>query len=139
MSLRVGALPLTQGKISCFSKGGRVSKPASCSGLADRNVHSRVTMTTYNPISENLIATEPENGGEAKGNCVVVRRGGKQPRTKEQSQIQVNSIRYLSAASLRATGEACAERNPCPWHPRQTRSIGLAGMVGVRMLLRRYV
>ena len=76
-----------------------------------------MTMTTYNPISENLIATEPGNGGEAKGNCVVVRRGGKQPRAKEQSQIQVNSIRYLSAASLRVTGEACTESNRCPWHP----------------------
>ena len=45
-------------------------------------------MTAYNPISENLIATEPEKGGEAKGNCIVVRWGGKQPSAKEQSQTQ---------------------------------------------------
>ena len=74
-------------------------------------------MTTYNPVSENLNATEPRNGGEVEGNCVAARRGGKQPDAKEQSQIQVNSIRYLFVASLLANGEACAERDPCPWHP----------------------
>ena len=68
-------------------------------------------MTTYNPISENLIATEPGNGGEAKGNCVAVRRGGKQPNAKEQSQTYVNSIRYVSVASLRVTGEGCANHD----------------------------
>ena len=74
-------------------------------------------MTTYTPISENLIATEPENGGEANGNCVVVRRGGKQPGAKEQSQTQVNPIRCMSAASLLANGEAFVERNLFVWHP----------------------
>ena len=78
---------------------------------------ARVIMTTYNPISENLIATEPGNGGEAKGNCVAVRRGGKQPGAKEQSQTVVNSIRCLRLASLRATGEACAPHNRSLWHP----------------------
>jgi len=76
-----------------------------------------VIMTTCNPVSENLNSTEPGNGGEVEGNCVAVRRGGKQPETKKQSQIQVNSIRCWSAASLLANGEACAERNLCPWHP----------------------
>ena len=74
-------------------------------------------MTTYNPISENLIATEPGNGGEAKGNCVAARLGGKQPAAKEQSQTQVNSIRCWPAASLLANGEACAERDLSAWHP----------------------
>ena len=90
---------------------------AAYSELADRNVRSRVIMTTYNPISENLIATEPGNGGEANGNCVAARLGGKQPGAKEQSQTYVNSIRYLSLASLRENGEACAERNRGPSHP----------------------
>ena len=70
-----------------------------------------VIMTIYNPVSENLNATEPENGGKAEGNCVSVRRGGKQPKAKEQSQMQVNSIRCVLMASLLANGEACAKRN----------------------------
>ena len=74
-------------------------------------------MNTYNPVSENLNATEPSAGGEAKGNCVAARRGGKQPAAKEQSQTSVNSIRYLSAASLRGIGEACAKRDSPTWHP----------------------
>ena len=73
---------------------------------------ARVIMKTYNPVSENLTATEPENGGKAEGNCVAVRQGGKQPDAKEQSQTKVNSIRRVSTASLRATGEACAKREP---------------------------
>lgn len=76
-----------------------------------------VIMNAYNPVSENLNSTKPSNGGEAEGNCVVVRRGGKQPDAKEQSQIVMNSIRCLSLASLPVNGEACAERDPCPWHP----------------------
>ena len=74
-------------------------------------------MTTYNPISENLIATEPGNGGEANGNCVAARLGGKQPGAKEQSQTLVNSIRCIRLASLLASGEACAKRDRCPSHP----------------------
>jgi len=73
-------------------------------------------MTIYNPISANLKATKPVNGGEADGNCVVARRGGKQPKAKEQSQTQVNSIQPWHAASLLATGEACAKRNLILWH-----------------------
>jgi len=76
-----------------------------------------VTMTTYDPISESLNSTEPVTGGEAKGNCVVVRRGGKQPEAKEQSQIPVNSIRCPRATSLLANGEVCAKRERNPWHP----------------------
>ena len=63
-----------------------------------------VIMNTYNPVSENLNSTKPSNGGEAEGNCVVVRRGGKQPDAKEQSQIVMNSIRCLSLASLPVNG-----------------------------------
>ena len=68
-------------------------------------------MTTYNPVSENLTATEPGSGGEAEGNCVAARRGGEQPDAKEQSQMQVNSIRCQCAASLLGVGEACVERD----------------------------
>ena len=66
---------------------------------------------TVNAISENLSSIKPVAGGEAEGNCVVVRRGGKQPNAKEQSQIQVNSIQLMPSASLLAIGEACVERN----------------------------
>jgi hypothetical protein len=69
-----------------------------------------VIMKTYKPVSESLNATEPDNGGEAEGNCVAARRGGEQPDAKEQSQTKVNSIRHVSAASLLASGEACAKR-----------------------------
>ena len=68
-------------------------------------------MTIYIPVSENLTATEAGSGGEAKGNCVAARRGGKQPDAKEQSQTQVNSIQPVYAASLLDSGEACAQRN----------------------------
>ena len=68
-------------------------------------------MTTYNPVSENLNAAEPGSGGEAEGNCVAARRGGKQPDARKQSQTQVNSIQPMHAASLWSTGEARALRN----------------------------
>ena len=73
---------------------------------AGRKPRSRVIMNTYHPVSENLNAPEPGNGGESEGNCVATKRGGKQPDAKEQSQTPVNSIRRLSTASLRETGEA---------------------------------
>ena len=76
-----------------------------------------VIMTIYNPISENLIATEPGTGGEANGNCVVARRGGKQPGAKEQSQTYVNSIRCRRLASLLENGEACVKHDDSPSHP----------------------
>ena len=69
-------------------------------------------MKTYHPVSENLNASEPVNGGEAEGNCVAVRRGGEKPEAKEQSQIPVNSIRRQCAASLLVDSEACAKREP---------------------------
>ena len=78
---------------------------------------ARVTMTIYNPVSENLIATEPGNGGEANGNCVAARLGGKQPQAMKQSQTKVNSIRCWRLASLRAIGQACAQHNRSPSHP----------------------
>ena len=80
------------------------------------SVASSVIMTIYNPISATLKATKPDHGGEAEGNCVVVRRGGEQPKAKKQSQIQVNSIRFMSSASLLAIGEACVKRDPCLLH-----------------------
>ena len=79
-------------------------------------VSASVIMTIYHPISATLKATKPDNGGEAEGNCVVARRGGEQPKAKKQSQIQVNSIRFMSSASLLAIGEACAKRDLCQLH-----------------------
>ena len=40
-----------------------------------RNALARVIMIICNPISENLIATEPGNGGKAKGNCTLLGLG----------------------------------------------------------------
>ena len=75
-------------------------------------------MTIYNPVSESLNFFEPVNGGEAEGNCVVARRGGKQPKANERSQIPVNSIRCANVASLLGNGEACAQsRDLNLWHP----------------------
>jgi len=76
-----------------------------------------VIMTIDNPVSANLNATEPVTGGEAEGNCVAAKRGGKQPDAKEQSQTEVNSIRCSRTASLLANGEACAKHNLSLWHP----------------------
>ena len=41
-----------------------------------------------------------------EGNCVAVRRGGKQPEVHDQSATQVNSIRPCGVASPLARGEA---------------------------------
>ena len=49
------------------------------------------------------------NGRAAEGNCVVARRGGKQPEVDPRSQTPVNPIRPAVAASLQANGEACRE------------------------------
>ncbi|NDG71321.1 MAG: hypothetical protein EBY32_08470 [Proteobacteria bacterium] len=57
--------------------------------------------------SESLSHPETSNGRAAGGNCVVVRRGGKQPEADLWSQTKVNPIRFATAASLLASGEAC--------------------------------
>ncbi len=51
---------------------------------------------------------------EAKGNCVAVRRGGKQPAANLWGGTKVNSIRRHHRASLLGKGEACERwsRNP---------------------------
>ena len=104
-----------------MGSGGRPGRHPRMAGIcvgytsmmtAETSVAS-VIMTIYNPISVNLKATKPDNGGEAEGNCVVVRGGGEQPKAKKQSQIQVNSIRFMSSASLLAIGEACVKRDLC--------------------------
>ena len=77
-----------------------------------------VTMTIYSPVSENLNFFEPVTGDEAEGNCVAVRRGGKQPKAKDRSQTDVNSIRCANVTSLLVSGEACAMmRDLNLWHP----------------------
>ena len=57
--------------------------------------------------SESLSRPETSNGIAAEGNCVVVRRGGEQPEADLRSQTRVNPIRFTTAASLLASGEAC--------------------------------
>jgi hypothetical protein len=56
-----------------YLKGARATRP-HCVDAVDTVAHTRVIMTIYNPISANLNATEPENGGEADGKCVAARR-----------------------------------------------------------------
>ena len=43
---------------------------------------------------------------EAEGNCVAAMRGGEQPKAKDSSVTQVNSIRFVTLASLPTNGEA---------------------------------
>ena len=43
---------------------------------------------------------------EAEGNCVAAMRGGEQPKAKDSSVTQVNSIRFMTLASLQSNGEA---------------------------------
>ena len=62
--------------------------------------------TYMKSTSESLSHPETSNGRGAGGNCVVVRRGGEQPEADLWSQTKVNPIRFSTAASLRASGEA---------------------------------
>ena len=57
--------------------------------------------------SESLSPPGTSHGRAAGGNCVAARRGGEQPEADPRSQTQVNPIRLVTAASLRASGEAC--------------------------------
>ena len=59
--------------------------------------------------SESLSHPETSNGRGAGGNCVVVRRGGEQPEADLRSQTKVNPIRFATAASLLASGEASGQ------------------------------
>jgi hypothetical protein len=63
--------------------------------------------TYMKSTSESLSHPETSNGKAAGGNCVVARRGGEQPEADLRSQTRVNPIRFTTAASLRANGEAC--------------------------------
>jgi hypothetical protein len=62
-----------------------------------------------NSISESLRPPETSSGRAAKGNCVVVRRGGEQPAAELRSQTKVNQIRLRKVASLLVSGEARRE------------------------------
>ena len=62
--------------------------------------------TYMKSTSESLSHPETSNGRAAGGNCVVARRGGEQPEADLRSQTKVNPIRFTTAASLRASGEA---------------------------------
>ena len=57
--------------------------------------------------SESLSHPETSYGRADGGNCVVASRGGEQPEADLRAQTKVNPIRFTTAASLRASGEAC--------------------------------
>jgi hypothetical protein len=61
--------------------------------------------------SESLSCSETRKGIAARGNCIVVRRGGEQPEADLRSQTKVNPIRFATAASLRGIGEASGKSN----------------------------
>ena len=104
-----------------FSRGAQRVSPVCC-GLMGRVRESRPVSTrprrpcpcerTYmKSTSESLSHPETSNGRGAGGNCVVVRRGGEQPEADLRSQTKVNPIRFSTAASLRASGEASGKRH----------------------------
>ena len=66
-----------------------------------------------NTISESLYPlTDSSRRRAAEGNCVVMRRGGEQPKAELWSQTKVNPIRLNIVASLLGTGEAsCVSGN----------------------------
>ena len=76
-----------------FPRGG--TRPGQCE------------RTYMKSTSESLSRPETSSGIAAEGNCVVVRRGGEQPEADLRSQTRVNPIRFATAASLLASGEAC--------------------------------
>jgi hypothetical protein len=51
----------------------------------------------------------------AKGNCVIARWGGEQPKAKHRSATEVNSIRPVNAASLLLNGEASNQKSVGGW------------------------
>ena len=62
-----------------------------------------------------LLGVSPDQGSrhlpEIDGNCVFMRKGGKQPEMKEQSVTRVNSIRPSLSGSLLASGEPLTARD----------------------------
>ena len=87
---------------------GRTQKVSG--GGAGNSTRGRVRScecTYMKSTSESLSHPETSNGKAAGGNCVVARRGGEQPEADVRSQTRVNPIRFTTAASLRANGEAC--------------------------------
>ena len=77
------------------------------SWVAARGRATSCERTYMKSTSESLSHPETSNGKAAGGNCVVVRRGGKQPEADLRSQTKVNPIRFTTTASLRGIGEAC--------------------------------
>ena len=84
------------------------------SRTARRGVHglrhgsrSQCERTYMKSAGESPSHPETSYGRAAEGNCVVARRGGEQPEADLRSQTRVNPIRFTTAASLLASGEAC--------------------------------
>jgi hypothetical protein len=68
---------------------------------------SQCERTYMKSTGESPSHPETSYGRAAEGNCVVARRGGEQPEAELRSQTRVNPIRFTTAASLLASGEAC--------------------------------
>jgi hypothetical protein len=79
--------------------GGSGCRAAECSPSCER--------TYMKSTSESLSHPGTSYGKAAGGNCVAVRRGGKQPGADLWSQTKVDPIRFTTTASLRVAGKAC--------------------------------
>ena len=117
-----GVVPVVSPRLQWLQLRRSVASPLRCGSkqrpAPQQSAVPNVTVTIYSPVSENLNFFEPVTGDEAEGNCVVVRRGGKQPKAKDRSQTDVNSIRCANVTSLLVSGEACAMmRDLNLWHP----------------------
>jgi hypothetical protein len=81
-------------------------------GMARWNAPSRANETTMNAVCESQNPPEMRSRRAAKGNCVVVRRGGKQPEAEPQpakrAVARLNSIRPGNLGSPLDNGEPCA-------------------------------
>ena len=84
----------------------RMPGPHGTHGLRPE-ARSQCERTYMKSTGESPSHPETSNGKAAGGNCVVVRRGGEQPEADLRSQTRVNPIRFTTAASLLASGEAC--------------------------------
>ena len=96
--------------------GCRAGCPAHLARAARRGCQCE--RTYMKSAGESPSHPETSYGRAAEGNCVVARRGGEQPEADLRSQTRVNPIRFTTAASLLASGEACrTSGNRFPPHP----------------------
>ena len=87
---------------------------ASCPKARQARGQSQCEHTCMNSRGESPTPPGTSNGRAANGNCVVMRRGGEQPKAEPWSQTKVNSIRPTASASLLGKGEACRVSGETP-------------------------